>query len=148
MLVIISNNRSNFNDELHQETVAKDRDRPVENRWIGMRISEPDIDLSELAESLGFEAQGPITTAGTLMEAMEKGLKRSEEHTSELQSLVKLACRLLPEKKKSFSLTHAKVDYAVPRRSTSLHSASHLTSILRPPFSSLLTAISFLPSPP
>ena len=78
MLVIISNNRSNFNDELHQETVAKDRDRPVENRWIGMRISEPDIELSELAESLGFEAQGPITTAGELMEAMEKGLKAVE----------------------------------------------------------------------
>ncbi|MBD19872.1 MAG: acetolactate synthase [Rhodospirillaceae bacterium] len=79
MLVIISNNRSNFNDELHQETVAKDRDRPVENRWIGMRISEPDINLSELAESLGFEAQGPITTSGKLLEAMEKGLKAVED---------------------------------------------------------------------
>ena len=79
MLVIISNNRSNFNDELHQETVAKDRDRPVENRWIGMRISEPDIDLSELAESLGFEAQGPITTSGKLLEAMKKGLKAVED---------------------------------------------------------------------
>ncbi|MBK17598.1 MAG: acetolactate synthase [Rhodospirillaceae bacterium] len=78
MLVIISNNRSNFNDELHQETVAKDRDRPVENRWIGMRISEPDIELEELACSLGFEAQGPITTAGELMEAMENGLKAVE----------------------------------------------------------------------
>src|SRR5438477_5918105 len=31
------------------------------------------------------------------------GLVRSEEHTSELQSHVKLVCRLLLEKKKSFS---------------------------------------------
>jgi thiamine pyrophosphate-dependent acetolactate synthase large subunit-like protein len=79
MLVIISNNRSNFNDELHQETVAKDRDRPVENRWIGMRISEPDIDLSSLAESLGFEsAGGPVTKMGDLLPAIENGLKAVE----------------------------------------------------------------------
>ena len=79
MLVIISNNRSNFNDELHQETVAKDRDRPVENRWIGMRISEPDIDLSSLAESLGFEsAGGPITKMGDLLPAIENGLEAVE----------------------------------------------------------------------
>ena len=79
MLVIISNNRSNFNDELHQETVAKDRDRPVENRWIGMRISEPDIDLCSLAESLGFEsAGGPVTKMGDLLPAIENGLKAVE----------------------------------------------------------------------
>ena len=79
MLVIISNNRSNFNDELHQETVAKDRDRPVENRWIGMRISEPDIDLCSLAESLGFEsAKGPVTKMGDLLSAIETGLRAVE----------------------------------------------------------------------
>ena len=74
MLVIISNNRSNFNDELHQETVAKDRDRPVENRWIGMRISEPEVKLANLARSLGFDAAGPITKMGDLLPAIEAGL--------------------------------------------------------------------------
>ena len=78
MLVIISNNRSNFNDELHQETVAKDRGRPVENRWIGMRISEPDADLARLARSLGFEAEGPISQMGDLLPAIEKGLQGVE----------------------------------------------------------------------
>ena len=78
MLVIISNNRSNFNDELHQETVAKDRSRPVENRWIGMRISEPDADLARLARSLGFEAEGPISQMGDLLPAIEKGLQGVE----------------------------------------------------------------------
>src|SRR2546425_5689707 len=33
--------------------------------------------------------------------------ERSEEHTSELQSLAYLVCRLLLEKKKSYALTHA-----------------------------------------
>ena len=79
MLVIISNNRSNFNDELHQETVAKDRDRPVENRWIGMRISEPDIGLARLARSLGFEAQGPIEKMGDLLPAIETGLRAVQD---------------------------------------------------------------------
>src|SRR5437016_7592799 len=37
---------------------------------------------------------------GTLI-SVGRGAKRSEEHTSELQSLTKLVCRLLPEKKKS-----------------------------------------------
>lgn len=78
MLVILSNNSSNFNDELHQETVAKDRDRPVENRWIGMRISEPNIDFTELAQSLGFEAGPAVTKMGDLLGRIEEGLKAVE----------------------------------------------------------------------
>ncbi len=78
MLVIISNNHSNFNDELHQETVALDRDRPVENRWIGMRISEPDINFTDLATSLGFETEGSVTRMGDLLPAIEAGLQAVE----------------------------------------------------------------------
>ena len=75
VMIIISNNRSNFNDEIHQETVAKDRDRPVENRWIGMRITEPDVDIAAYARSLGVEAAGPVTTTGELVAAIEKGFQ-------------------------------------------------------------------------
>ncbi len=46
LLIVVANNRSFFNDELHQERVARMRHRPVENRWIGQRISDPDIDLA------------------------------------------------------------------------------------------------------
>ncbi len=46
LLIVVANNRSFFNDELHQERVARMRNRPVENRWIGQRISEPDIDFA------------------------------------------------------------------------------------------------------
>jgi thiamine pyrophosphate-dependent acetolactate synthase large subunit-like protein len=43
-LFIVSNNRSNFNDEIHQETVAKMRGRPTENKWIGSEsITLPSI---------------------------------------------------------------------------------------------------------
>ncbi len=78
ILMIISNNSSNFNDEMHQETMAKDRDRPVENRWIGMRISEPEVDLCGVARAQGVTADGPITRLGDLLPAIEKGLQAVE----------------------------------------------------------------------
>ena len=56
-LYIVSNNRSNFNDELHQEAVAKIRSRPVENRWIGQRIDDPQLDFAGLARAQGVEAK-------------------------------------------------------------------------------------------
>jgi len=74
-LFIINNNRSNFNDEIHQEAVAKDRKRPVENKWIGLRISEPNVDISALARSQGVDAEGPITNRKSLLEALQRGLE-------------------------------------------------------------------------
>ena len=38
LLVLINNNRSYFNDELHQDGVARTRGREVKNRWIGLRM--------------------------------------------------------------------------------------------------------------
>lgn len=73
-LFIVSNNRSNFNDELHQEAVAKMRGRPPENRWIGQRIADPELDLCAMARAQGVEAEGPIRTASELEKAIERGL--------------------------------------------------------------------------
>ena len=41
LLVVVSNNNSFFNDELHQDRMARQRNRPVANRWIGQRIADP-----------------------------------------------------------------------------------------------------------
>jgi thiamine pyrophosphate-dependent acetolactate synthase large subunit-like protein len=73
-LFIVSNNRSNFNDELHQETVAKARQRPVENRWIGQRMSDPEVDLVQMAAAQGVEGEGPVTNVEKLEAAMRRGL--------------------------------------------------------------------------
>ena len=73
-LVLLANNRSYFNDELHQERVAKERSRPVENRWIGQRISGPDVDLAMMARAQGAEGIGPITKLTDLRPAIDKGL--------------------------------------------------------------------------
>ena len=53
-----------FNDEIHQETVAKMRNRAPENRWIGQRIDDPRVDLVAMARAQGFEGEDPVTTDG------------------------------------------------------------------------------------
>ncbi|MEA2902683.1 MAG: hypothetical protein QOI12_70 [Alphaproteobacteria bacterium] len=78
VLIVIANNRSFFNDELHQERVARIRNRPVENRWIGQRISEPDIDIAALARSQGAEGFGPVTQTGDLVATFEQAIAAVE----------------------------------------------------------------------
>jgi thiamine pyrophosphate-dependent acetolactate synthase large subunit-like protein len=78
LLIVVANNRSFFNDELHQERVARMRNRPVENRWIGQRISEPDIDLAGMARAQGAQGFGPVTDAAELMPTFEKAIAAVE----------------------------------------------------------------------
>jgi len=74
-LFIISNNRSQFNDEIHQEAVAKTRSRLPENKWIGMRIDEPALDMAGIARAQGVEAEGPISTLADLKAAIKRGFE-------------------------------------------------------------------------
>jgi len=78
-LVIVCNNRAFYNDELHQERVAKQRGRPVENKWIGQRIAEPDIDIAAIARAQGAEGFGPVTTPVELGAAIDKALALTQE---------------------------------------------------------------------
>ena len=73
-LIVVANNESSFNDELHQERVARMRKRPVENRWIGMRLSDPAIDLAELARGQGACGLGPVRTVDDFAAAIERGV--------------------------------------------------------------------------
>jgi thiamine pyrophosphate-dependent acetolactate synthase large subunit-like protein len=71
LLIVVANNRSFFNDEVHQERVALQRERPVENRWIGQRITDPTPDLAGLAKSLGYIGHGPISDTAELESALD-----------------------------------------------------------------------------
>ena len=75
-LFIVANNRSFYNDEMHQERVAKERGRPVENKWIGQRIDEPDIDLAMLARSQGAIGLGPVRRIEDLRSAIQEGIQQ------------------------------------------------------------------------
>jgi thiamine pyrophosphate-dependent acetolactate synthase large subunit-like protein len=78
LLVVVANNRSFFNDELHQERVARMRNRPVENRWVGQRISEPDIDIASMARAQGATAFGPVTEISELPSVFAKAVAAVE----------------------------------------------------------------------
>jgi thiamine pyrophosphate-dependent acetolactate synthase large subunit-like protein len=73
-LFLICNNRSFFNDEVHQERVAKERSRPVENKWIGQRMTDPEMDLAMIARGQGAEGIGPVTRIEDLARAVEEGI--------------------------------------------------------------------------
>lgn len=70
LLVLVANNRSFFNDELHQERMARLRGRPIENRSIGLRMENPPIDLAMLARGQGAHGIGDVTTPDDLSTAL------------------------------------------------------------------------------
>jgi thiamine pyrophosphate-dependent acetolactate synthase large subunit-like protein len=74
-LFLIANNRSFYNDEMHQERVARERARPVENKWIGQRIDGPDIDLAMMARAQGAVGIGPVTNYRELLASMKEAIK-------------------------------------------------------------------------
>ena len=73
LLVVIADNRSYYNDEMHQERVAVMRERPVRNRWIGQRLDDPPVDLIAMGRAQGFDGEAPVSTAEDLAAALERG---------------------------------------------------------------------------
>src|SRR5437016_9950347 len=68
----------------------------------------PYTTLFRSAERCGPVGQHPVPDGAT------PRLDRSEEHTSELQSLTNLVCRLLLEKKKNHSKVHSTHTAGIP----------------------------------
>ena len=74
LLFVIANNRSFYNDELHQERVARMRSRPVENKWIGQRMADPEIDLAAMGRAQGAAGFGPVTEQADLVETLKRAI--------------------------------------------------------------------------
>ena len=74
-LMIVCNNRSFYNDERHQGRIALQRGRPEENRWIGQRIGDPNVDFAGMARSQGAQGIGPVTEPAALLPAIEEGIR-------------------------------------------------------------------------
>jgi thiamine pyrophosphate-dependent acetolactate synthase large subunit-like protein len=74
LLIVIANNQSFYNDEVHQERMARQRGRLVANKWIGQHITGPDIDLAMLARSQGAVGLGPISQPDALGAALAEAV--------------------------------------------------------------------------
>ncbi|MEE8332737.1 MAG: thiamine pyrophosphate-dependent enzyme, partial [Alphaproteobacteria bacterium] len=79
MLLVVADNHSFYNDVEHQERMAKARNRPVENKFIGMEIDGPAMNLAGLARDQGLEGIGPIEDVKDLPAALAEGFKAVAE---------------------------------------------------------------------
>jgi thiamine pyrophosphate-dependent acetolactate synthase large subunit-like protein len=78
MVVVVANNRSYFNDEIHQERIANERGRDASRRWVGQRIDSPAPDLGAMARAQGLHGIGPVRTVGELAGAIDEALAAYE----------------------------------------------------------------------
>lgn len=94
LLCIVANNGSYYNDEVHQERVAKSRGREVENKWIGMRLDDPQPDLQKIAEGHGCSSVRGEQVKNR--EDLESALRDAAAEARKGKSVV-LDVRVLPE---------------------------------------------------
>jgi thiamine pyrophosphate-dependent acetolactate synthase large subunit-like protein len=78
VLIVVANNNSFFNDELHQDRMARQRERPVANRWIGQRIADPEPDLAVLARGQGATGFGPVRDPAELVRTLRQAIETVE----------------------------------------------------------------------
>jgi hypothetical protein len=50
------------------------RARPVENKWIGQRLTDPEIDLAAMARAQGAQGFGPVGDPATLAAALKEAI--------------------------------------------------------------------------
>jgi len=74
LLIVVLNNRSFYNDEVHQETVARERGRPLENKHVGIVMHDPDIDVSSVARGFGAWSPGLLQGAAAVEKAIGQAL--------------------------------------------------------------------------
>ncbi len=79
LLTVMTNNRTYYNDEEHQEKIAIARGRPPENKVVGMRMEKPPVDFANLARSFGLLGEGPITEPDKIRPALDRALKVIKE---------------------------------------------------------------------
>jgi acetolactate synthase I/II/III large subunit len=75
LLIIVFNNRSYYNDEEHQERMAVRRERPVENKSVGVDLNDPAPDLAAMARALSIEGFGPITEPDQLGPTLDRAIE-------------------------------------------------------------------------
>jgi thiamine pyrophosphate-dependent acetolactate synthase large subunit-like protein len=70
LLIVVANNSFFYNDVVHQQRVAGQRQRPARNAWIGQAITDPEPDLGGFARSLGFQAGDQVRDRSALPAAL------------------------------------------------------------------------------
>ena len=79
ILIVMYNNRSYYNSENHEISMAKSRNRSVENAGIGTHVDNPPVNFSKMADSYGIYGEGPIQRPEDLRPALQRAMKVVKE---------------------------------------------------------------------
>ncbi len=74
LLIVVANNAYFYNDVVHQERVAAQRQRPARNSWIGQAIADPEPDIPAMARSLGLHAPAQVRDRAHLPAALTEAV--------------------------------------------------------------------------
>jgi thiamine pyrophosphate-dependent acetolactate synthase large subunit-like protein len=75
LLMVMHNNRAYHQEIMQLQRMANQHNRGVERCGIGTTITDPNIDYSKLAQSLGVRSEGPVSDARDLNAAFRRGLE-------------------------------------------------------------------------
>jgi acetolactate synthase-1/2/3 large subunit len=78
-LWVINANGSYYNDENHQDLIAKFRNRPPENKTVAMRMQNPDVNFAAIAKTFGLHGEGPVQSAADLPAAFSRAIAAVKE---------------------------------------------------------------------
>lgn len=78
LLIVMHNNRTYRNSEVHGAEIARRRGRPIGNRNVATRIEDPAIDFAAVARGLGVPAFGPIHHPNGLAGALDAAIATVE----------------------------------------------------------------------
>jgi acetolactate synthase I/II/III large subunit len=90
LLMVMHNNRCYHQEIMHVARMAAIHNRPQHTARIGTEITNPDIDFSKLAQSMGVWGEGPITDPSKLGAALQRAMKVVK---SGLPALVDVVCQ-------------------------------------------------------
>jgi thiamine pyrophosphate-dependent acetolactate synthase large subunit-like protein len=92
LLTVMFNNRDLYNSDDHAYRVATLRDRPIENRGIGVWMNDPPVDFAKLAEAQGVQGIGPVEDPEQIGPALQQAMKVIKEER--LPVLVDVVCQV------------------------------------------------------
>jgi len=75
VLVVVLNNRQYGNSVGHAVDVAGARGRPVQERYVGTALTNPEVHFAALAESFGVWSSGPVSAADQLAPVFDAALE-------------------------------------------------------------------------
>ncbi len=75
LLVVMYNNRAYYNSWSHQARTARARGRSLDQVPLGVEIDHPAPDYAALARSVGWHAEGPVTTGEELQAALRRAVR-------------------------------------------------------------------------